>query len=397
MHDHDQSEATNYLPGQLCQWHIHPEEQEATSIVINFENFDVADFYDIVFLWGQFGYPAFALHGDELSVASFCFEGSYASVEFLSGFDSPTATGFTASYQAYFNNEPCPTFTQAPDRMSPACQDTVELSDTTGSLQVFNSSKYEDYLDDQFCSWNITVPNATSITLTFSEFELESTFDFLKIMGANETYDLTGSTVPGPICLEADHVMILCDSDHTHGSGGFSANYTASFDEAGCGCSQMTPAPTESYMDAACDVDSAPVLLTNTTGTIQDHDDSVWPYYEDNMLCSWNISVPNATSITLSFERFYLEQGWDFLYLNGPDFSQSFSGRVNPLPVCINASTLSVDFVSDFIGKAPGFKAVYEASSEPCPVDPMDQQACNGFPEYVSFIHIPESLTYHPR
>ena len=117
-------------------------------------------------------------------------------------------------------------------------------------------------------------------------------------------------------------------------------------------------------MDEACF--GEPVLMTDSSGIIQDHNRSLSDSYQNQASCSWQVEVENARSIRLTFLEFDLEQGFDTLTVSsatGMEQTQILSGSTLPPTICVNSSSLSVDFLSDHVLLTNTvFVAIYEAS-----------------------------------
>jgi hypothetical protein len=102
------------------------------------------------------------------------------------------------------------------------------------------------------------------------------------------------------------------------------------------------------------------------TGTLEDGSGPVSSYF-NNSSCSWLI-VPNDTleSIKLTFERFDLENGKDFIYVyDGTNTDASLIGSYtgNTLPPAVTAASGSmfIQFVTDGSGTSNGWRASYNA------------------------------------
>jgi len=84
--------------------------------------------------------------------------------------------------------------------------------------------------------------------------------------------------------------------------------------------------------------------------------------YGLNEYYTFNIEPCGASSITLDFNNFDTEQGWDFLKVyDGPDVSGdllgSFSGNTLPNSLTASSGKMTLLFTSDGSGTAPGFAA----------------------------------------
>jgi hypothetical protein len=107
--------------------------------------------------------------------------------------------------------------------------------------------------------------------------------------------------------------------------------------------------------------------LTMLAGTIEDGSGPVAPYF-NNSACNWLI-LPGDTleNIKLTFDRFDLEEGKDFLYVydgTGTDASLIGSYTGNQIPPVTSAvsGSMFIQFVTDGNGSSNGWSASYKAN-----------------------------------
>jgi len=89
-----------------------------------------------------------------------------------------------------------------------------------------------NYADDERTIWTISPLNATSITMNFTSFNLESNYDFLFIYDGSSIDDpligiYTGTTSPGSITSTGGSLTIEFRSDCATTAAGWEANYTS--------------------------------------------------------------------------------------------------------------------------------------------------------------------------
>ena len=107
---------------------------------------------------------------------------------------------------------------------------TTSLSSCTGTLYDSGGSG-ADYPDDERKLWIISPTNATSVTLDFTAFNLETDWDYLWIYDGN-SYSApligvyTGTNSPGTITSTGGSLMLEFRSDCTTPSSGWAANWT---------------------------------------------------------------------------------------------------------------------------------------------------------------------------
>lgn len=106
--------------------------------------------------------------------------------------------------------------------------------------------------------------------------------------------------------------------------------------------------------------------LTMFSGSMEDGSGPVSPYF-DNTACSWLI-LPGDTleNIKLTFDRFDLENGKDFIYVydgtnNDAPLIGSYTGNTIPPVITANSGSMFIQFVTDGSGTSNGWLASYNA------------------------------------
>jgi hypothetical protein len=87
--------------------------------------------------------------------------------------------------------------------------------------------------------------------------------------------------------------------------------------------------------------------------------ESEHPYGED-FDYTWSVSVPNASSLAVHFERIDVESGFDYLYILDGDgrVVENFTGAYNDVwSKTVSGSTVKIRLVSDYMIEEWGFKA----------------------------------------
>ena len=82
------------------------------------------------------------------------------------------------------------------------------------------------------CTWTISPPGATNLTIQFRSFSLESDFDFLYVFDGLSSKGkllakLSGSKVPNPVTSTTGTVFVMLSSDEAGAGAGFAATYAA--------------------------------------------------------------------------------------------------------------------------------------------------------------------------
>ncbi|KAF5282685.1 hypothetical protein FQA39_LY17492 [Lamprigera yunnana] len=232
-------------------------------------------------------------------------------------------------------------------------------SEPTGTIQ---SPGYPDtYQEDQICVYEIIQPLHTTITLTFTDFELEAStqteclFDFVEIRdGDNEN-----STLIGQYCEERppfiqstyNYLWIKFESDSSVSGDGFKANYSTT--NIGCGG-----------------------ILKANSGIITSSTDA--GSYLSDSTCMWVIVAPQQYIIQLKWLTFALEESsiceFDYVevYNNhtAHELIGKYCGSKLPPTIISGSNIVTIKFVSDKSYNFEGFSVSYTFVSE--------ETACGG-------------------
>jgi len=188
-----------------------------------------------------------------------------------------------------------------------------------------------DYGDDERLYWEIAPTGATSVTLTFSQFDLETNWDYLYIYDGNSAYDdligvYTGTNSPGTITAESGSIFLEFRSDCATNNPGWSASYTSSTTPLSC------PAPT-----ALNETNIIPVAATlNWTGSASTY----LLRYRDHTYDPWLYSTITGTSKSLSGLSANSEYYWGVASLCTGDTS-SFAGSMFTTPAAVGSFSIS--------------------------------------------------------
>ena len=257
------------------------------------------------------------------------------------------------------------------------CSGTVDRSAETGVIR--DGSGASNYQNNMDCAWNINVPGSASISLNFTVFNTEKSFDFVKVYEGTDANGklvgaYSGSTMPPRLFAAGESMFITWHTDGGTVGQGFSADYAARTEPPEL-CTNGIDDDKDNNTDCAdddCAWDEActPVLCSGTvdrsapTGVIQDGSGA--SNYISSMNCAWAVSVSGAESIQLDFSGFNTESTFDFVRVyEGTDASGTpigaFSGTSIPGPVVVNGKSMFVTFDSDRNTNKQGFEASYAA------------------------------------
>lgn len=108
------------------------------------------------------------------------------------------------------------------------CGGTTNLTSCSGGFS--DGSGSNTYCNNSNCSWLIQPADASSITLSFSAFDVESNWDVVNVYnGTNATFPLlgsfSGSTIPGSV-TSGSAMFVVFTSDAATVKQGWSANYS---------------------------------------------------------------------------------------------------------------------------------------------------------------------------
>ncbi|XP_066263202.1 tolloid-like protein 2 [Branchiostoma lanceolatum] len=211
-----------------------------------------------------------------------------------------------------------------------------------------------DYGNDETCEWTFTVPEGSSVRLTFHSLNLEDSYDFLKIYdgGSDDAallQSLTGALSLKSITSTSNQMLVRFTSDSSMTAQGFHFIYSDIWTE-------ITAPSCEGTLTPAGGVVSSP----NYPG-----------HYGTEETCEWLITVAAGSTIRLSFDSFNTEESYDFLYIYDRDHEgttqmQSFTGEVTWYPITSTSNQMLVRFTSDESVTAQGFQFSYTVSAQDC-------------------------------
>lgn len=154
------------------------------------------------------------------------YHGSLQSAEDLYGNPS---TEYTAVQQAWYAVGIDDT-TVPPEPVT--CDGAHFLTEPSGTFD--DNSGDNDYVSNQQCTWTIELPDATSITLSFSEFDTETDYDFVYIYDSYESVEnynpiaaYSGHRIPASVTSNTGIMVVIFETDPYLNYDGFTATYTS--------------------------------------------------------------------------------------------------------------------------------------------------------------------------
>lgn len=336
----DGSGSANYGNNSSCKWVIAPAG--ATQISINFSAFDTEATYDIVTVYDgpDDSYPVLAnWWGNTLPPTISTTAGVGAMCVKFTSDASDTFSGWSVNYTSVMS--------------TPACSGLTMLTTPTGTFS--DGSGSNNYTNNQQCYWYIAPPCATSVTLSFNSFNTELNYDgvviYDSLTATTPIATYSGTSLPASVTSSTGIMVVAFISDFSTSLQGFSANYTSTGSSF---CSGTTTLNTSDYG-----------IISDGSGTSN---------YCNNSNCSWLIQPPNATSITLNFTAFDLEQAstdgnsiYDVVEVyDGASASATLIGKFtgNNIPQAITSSggSMFIKFTSDISDTFEGWSAYYTST-----------------------------------
>jgi len=201
---------------------------------------------------------------------------------------------FTATPTPSPTPSPTPTPTTAPTPAVPTCGGTTYLVASQTPIQISDGSL--DYPSNKYCVWVVT--GNGKISVKFSLFETEASYDFVKIYdGASANSGLlksfSGTSTPGLVTSNGNAMTIVFSSDVSVEKQGFIASITAAADPArrDCGASPSVLRSKE--------------LIYISDGPVN---------YARLADCQWQVQATGlAPNISVSFTAFATEFNYDFV------------------------------------------------------------------------------------
>jgi hypothetical protein len=221
------------------------------------------------------------------------------------------------------------------------------LTSKSGSI-TDGSGPIDNYIDNNTAYWIIDpqtiYDSITSITLHFTKFDILEG-DSVKVYdGATTSSPLLGSysgtAIPANVTSSANTMMIEFKTNGNGNSRGWYAEYTTVTPSWCQGLKQFTE-PTATFDDGSGDF-----------------------YYQSSATCMWRINPPGANKITLNFNYFDTEAGYDKVTVfDGTTKIAEFSGTDIPDPVEATSGSMFITWTTNNSGNFQGWEAWYEVDN----------------------------------
>jgi len=209
----DGSGPSNYQNNNDCYWLIDPTITVA-KIKISFDDFSTESGNDVVTVYDgeTTGSPVLGTFSGSAIPSQVTSSGGKVLVHFTSN-SSGTAAGWHASYSSTY-----PVY-------------CTNLTTLTALSDVFSDgSGANNYNPVTTCRWRIMPPGATSITLSFTDFDVTDINDVVEIYDVSSGNVLvnsyTGTTIPATQTYDVSKIMVWFKANSQTPGTGWTASYT---------------------------------------------------------------------------------------------------------------------------------------------------------------------------
>ena len=226
-----------------------------------------------------------------------------------------------------------------------------------------------NYANSQNITVTICAPAGQYLTINFTAFSTEATFDVLSIYNGGSTAspligNYSGSNSPGSITTtQGGCITIKFVSDGSIVSSGWAASIS---------CSNNPPASPGPIINFGSNI---PATTGACGATFYDAGGPNGNYL-NNQNVTATFCAPAGQYLTINFTSFNIESGWDFLNIyNGPSAASPLIGAYTGVnsPGSITTSMggcITINFTSDGIVNASGWAANISCSPTPPPPPP---------------------------
>ncbi|MCD4729909.1 MAG: C10 family peptidase, partial [Bacteroidales bacterium] len=335
----DGSGSLHYENNAICQWLITPENPAMTNIQLWFSKFETELDHDFVTVYDgpTDQYPVLGVFSGSQIPPHITSSGNEMLVVFQTNETSPH-NGWLAEYLAY---------------SGPFCNPLTTYTDTTRMYFTDVSGPYQ-YLANSDCQWLLApqsdvYDSISAVKLFFHNFDLADDDTLFVYDGdspnAPVLEKLTGDLIPEQIESSGNKIVLQFKTNEVNSAGGWAAGY-------------------KSILPVYC---KDTVVMTEVAGVFEDGSGD--KKYGNNAECYWLIEPEGAEVITLKFDEFDLEFGYDQLIIyNATEYPPvkiaTFWGHELPDPFTMQGNRMLVRFTTDLSQTFDGWKISY-TSIEP--------------------------------
>ena len=206
----------------------------------------------------------------------------------------------------------------------------ISITSSSGTIHDSGGAS-GNYGDDERLYWLIEPPGATSVTISFTSFDLELNWDYMYLYDGNSVHDdligvYTGTSTPGTITAESGSVLIEFRSDCATTNPGWTASYTSSTAPLSC------PVPSGLYQTGILPVSAS----LHWSGSAANY----LLRYRDHTYNPWSYLTVADTLEVLTGLSSNSEYYWGVASICGTDTS-SFAGSMFTTPAISTPFTIS--------------------------------------------------------
>lgn len=222
-----------------------------------------------------------------------------------------------------------------------------EITATEGTLE--DGSGNLNYQDNTYCTYFIAQPMQYAVSVTLDKLATQENHDYLRFWNGHPSQDSLIAEFSGTISnasyqFNTDSLYITFETDGSVTEQGWHLSFNAMREGIGCG-----------------------THATHETSGVMTDNSGDGNNYRDNMGCRWMIRIPEATSITFTFEELDIspEDHLDFYDISTmPNvLLNSFTGNENPGTVTYYSNRIQVSFTADNYLNASGFKVYWSTDA----------------------------------
>ena len=245
-----------------------------------------------------------------------------------------------------YNHGQCAIFNLHPiyDNYPTYC-DEHEVVATEGTLE--DGSGNFDYQNNTSCTYVIARPMQYSVDITLTNLSTQENHDYLRFWNGHPSqdsllYEFSGTISNASFMCSTDSLYITFETDSSVTDKGWHLYFYSMREGVSCG-THVTHEPSGVIADNSGDSSN----------------------YRDNMGCRWMIRIPNASSITFTFEELNIspEDHLEFYDISTTpnELLDSYTGNNNPGVITYYTNKIQVMFTADNYLNAAGFKAYWSA------------------------------------
>jgi hypothetical protein len=231
----------DYSNNANCSWLIAPDDSIQT-VTLTFGKFDIASGDEVkVYDGSNASATLIGSYSGSTAPSAITSTGPALFVTFTSN-GSGTAQGFLASYNT---------------SQVAFCQSSTTLTEPSGNIS--DGSERFSYRNTSSCKWKIMPANASSVTLSFSNFKTQQDKDKVQIYDLNPPGTLLAAysgdystTPPASVTSPSGKMLIVFTSDATIRDEGWDASYSITVgapDKKTFGNLEIFPNPTNDFLN----------------------------------------------------------------------------------------------------------------------------------------------------